>query len=119
MTTTQDHSTDGTAAPGDREPPSTDGDPGTDSPPTFHVPDGEEPAAVCERCGQPFPTQDHHDLHLGEVHADELDDTERERYEEAVEAETDELFVYHLKVIAGLASLYAVLVLVYMVVLSL
>lgn len=123
MTTTQDHSTDGTAAAGDDQPredaPAATDSRRTHSQPAFGVPDGEEPAAICDRCDRPFPTQGHHDLHLGEVHADDLTDAERERHEEAVEAETDELFVYHLKVIAALASMYAVLVLVYMVVLSL
>lgn len=89
-----------------------------DDPPT-RVPDGEEPAATCDRCGRPFPTVVHHDLHLGEAHADDLTGAERERFEEARDDETDELFVYHLKVIAALGSLYAVFVLVYMVVLSL
>lgn len=120
MTTTR--STDGRRPP--PEDPATgaahrgDASPGDDQP-AFDVPDGETPAATCDRCGRPFPTTTHHDLHLGEVHGDALTDAERERYEDAVEAETDELFVYHLKVIAGLASMYAVLVLVYMVVLSL
>ncbi|MFD1645662.1 hypothetical protein [Haloarchaeobius litoreus] len=118
MTTTHDHPTDGTPAT-EESPQSSKADrPGHD-PPTYDVPAGEEPAATCDRCGRPFPTTTHHDLHLGEVHAGDLTDEERGRYEDAVEAETDELFVYHLKVIAGLASLYAVLVLVYMVVLSL
>lgn len=97
MTTTHDRSTD----------------------PAFSVPDGEEPAATCGRCGRPFPTTAHHDLHLGEAHADELTDAERDRVVAAREAETDELFVYHLKVIVTLAGLYAALVLVAMVVLSL
>jgi len=122
MTTAQDHSTDDTTGMGDQPRERADptgADPRTHSQPAFEVPTGEEPAATCDRCGRPFPTTTYHDLHLGEVHADELSEREQERYEDAIEAETDELFVYHLKVIAGLASLYAVLVLVYMVVLSL
>ena len=122
MTTAQDHSTDDTTEIGDQPPREVDsaGDGHrTHRQPAFEVPVGEEPAATCDRCGRPFPTTTHHDLHLGEVHGDELTEREQDRYEDALEAETDELFVYHLKVIAGLASLYAVLVLVYMVVLSL
>ncbi|WP_435347536.1 DUF7410 domain-containing protein [Haloarchaeobius sp. HRN-SO-5] len=87
--------------------------------PRTEVPDGEAPAARCRLCDRPFPTRDQHALHLGEVHGDALTAAEQDRYESAREAETDELFLYHLKVIAALGTLYAVLVLVYMVVLSL
>jgi hypothetical protein len=121
MTTTHDHSTDDANATGEPSGPPTSSAPESSghSQPAFQVPDGEEPAATCERCGRPFPTTMHHDLHLGEVHAEDLTERERECYEDALETETDELFVYHMKVIAALASMYAVLVLVYMVVLSL
>ncbi|MFC4407447.1 hypothetical protein [Haloarchaeobius iranensis] len=120
MTTTQDRSTDEANATDEPSDPSSSAtNPVGHSQPGFELPDGEEPAATCERCARPFPTTMHHDLHLGEVHAEALTGRERERYEDALEAETDELFVYHLKVIAALAGMYAVLVLVYMVVLSL
>jgi hypothetical protein len=87
--------------------------------PRTEVPDGVEPAARCRLCDRPFPTTDQHALHLGAVHDGELTEAEREGYEAAREAESDDLFLYHLKVIAVLGTLYAVLVLVYMVVLSL
>ncbi|WP_257297539.1 hypothetical protein [Haloarchaeobius sp. FL176] len=121
MTTTHDRSTDEANATDEASEPaaSPTSNPTGHSQPGFEVPVGEDPAATCERCGRPFPTTMHRDLHLGEVHVEELTEREHERYEDAVEAETDELFVYHLKVIAALASMYAVLVLVYMVVLSL
>jgi hypothetical protein len=121
MTTTHDHSTEEGSASGEASGPSKSSAANLSHhvQPAFEVPDGADPAATCERCGRPFPTTMHHDLHLGEVHGADLTEREHERYEDAVETETDELFVYHLKVIAGLASMYAVLVLVYMVVLSL
>lgn len=77
------------------------------------VPDGaaSEPCPYCER---PLPTERLWALHLGERHADRLTPDERAAVEEAEEAEIDDLFVYHLKVVAlivlvvmGLSYVYA------------
>lgn len=91
------------------------GDDAVDGPETV-VPPGEDPV-VCPRCGRPFTTGRARDLHLGEDH-DDLDQAEAAAYEAARDAEGDELFLYHLKVIGALGVFYAVFVLVYMVVLS-
>ncbi|WP_435360769.1 DUF7410 domain-containing protein [Haloarchaeobius sp. DFWS5] len=79
----------------------------------------EQPAATCDHCGRPFPTEHLHALHLGDRHGDDLNPHEQAAYEAAQDEETDELFLFHLKVIAALGGLYAILVLVYMVVLAL
>lgn len=82
------------------------------------VDEGDGPAATCAHCGRPFPTGDAHDLHVGERHADACTPAEREAYAVAREAEDDELFYFHLRVVAALAGLYTVLVLAYMVALG-
>ena len=68
----------------------------------FDVPPGEEPAARCPHCGRPFRGERYRDLHVGEAHADQLSAQERDRYEAAVEAEVDDLFVFHLKIVAAI-----------------
>jgi len=82
------------------------------------VPDKETPAATCEYCGRPFGTDRGHDLHLGEAHDDELTEAQREAYEHAREEESDELFLYHFKVVVALGIVYSVTVLAYMVALG-
>ncbi|NHN41375.1 hypothetical protein G9C85_06950 [Halorubellus sp. JP-L1] len=58
------------------------------------------------------------DLHVGEVHESVCSASEREAYEAAFAAEDDELFYFHLKVVAALAVLYTVVVLAYMMALG-
>ena len=82
------------------------------------VPDGETPAARCPYCDRPFPTERLRDLHVGEVHVDERTDAEREAHDEADEAELDELFFYHIKVVVLIGLLFSAFVLGYTVVLS-
>lgn len=78
--------------------------------------EGEEPpAAVCVHCGRPFKRTRYYHLHLGVEHEGELDEAEREAYAQADEAEGEDLFMYHLKVVAALSTMWAVFVLGYMV----
>jgi hypothetical protein len=79
---------------------------------------GEAVAAECRYCGRPFATERKRDLHVGEVHDADCTDEERAAYEAASEAERDELFYFHLKVVAALGVLYSAVVLVYMVALG-
>lgn len=82
------------------------------------VPDGESVAATCAYCEQPFPDQQAHDLHVGEVHEEVCTEAERTAHEAASETERDDLFYFHIRVVAALGVLYAALVLVYMVALG-
>lgn len=119
-----------TAAPGDRHVAGGDAtdraadgsapDPDPDAAPSLEttVHDGETPAAVCEYCGRPFGDAEAHDLHVGDVHADACSTAERDAYEAAREAERDELFYFHLRVVAALGVLYAFTVLLYMLALG-
>lgn len=86
--------------------------------PDIDVPPDEEPDATCPYCDRPFTRDAFRDLHLGEVHGEDLTDAEREAHAAAVDAEDEELFMYHLRIVAGIAVIYAVFVLVYMVVLG-
>lgn len=69
------------------------------------VPDDDSPTR-CPHCGRPFRTDDRRDLHVGERHPEECTDTEQSAYETAREAESEELFVYHLKVVAAIVLLF-------------
>jgi len=82
--------------------------------PETELPDAETPAARCPYCDRPFDGERARDLHVGERHAGEATDVELETYEEAREAERDELFMYHVKVVVALGVIYSVVVLVYM-----
>jgi hypothetical protein len=82
------------------------GQPDADIDAPIHVPNDETPATRCPYCGRPFRTESLGALHLGERHSERLSEDERTAYEEAVDAEGDELFVYHLKVTAALVLLF-------------
>jgi len=82
------------------------------------VREGESVAGACPYCDRPFATDAALALHVGDAHEDVCSTTEREAYETAFAAEDEELFYFHLKVVAALAALYAVVVLVYMMALS-
>ncbi|PSP87953.1 hypothetical protein BRC90_09150 [Halobacteriales archaeon QS_4_69_34] len=90
---------------------------GADAPPTT-VPAGETPAARCPHCARPFRTERLCALHLGERHRAALTDGERAAHDDARDAEGDELFVFHLKVVGAITALYAGMVLAYMIVLG-
>jgi uncharacterized C2H2 Zn-finger protein len=79
------------------------------------VPDGETPAR-CPYCARPFRTERLRALHLGDVHAADCTDDQRRDYEDAKEAEREDLFLFHLKVVAALVAMYAVFLLSYMAV---
>lgn len=83
--------------------------------PEVRVPDGETPPR-CPYCARPFRTERLRALHLGDVHAEDCTADQREEYDEAREAEREDLFIFHLKVVAGLVAVYAVLLLSYMAV---
>ena len=84
----------------------------------FQVPPGEEPAAWCAHCDRPFATERLRDLHVVERHPDEATDAERDRYDAAKEAEDDELFIFHLKIVAAIVAVIMGYVYLYGFVLS-
>ena len=86
--------------------------------PATHVPPDEEPTAVCAHCEQPFRSVHARDLHVGEVHGDDATETERERYERAIETERDDLWFFHARTVVALGVVYSTTVILYMVVLG-
>lgn len=86
--------------------------------PETSVPDDESPVARCPYCERPFGAERSCALHLGEVHPDEVTASEEDAYREAMTAEADDLWVYHMIVVVSLAVIYAVVVLLYMIVLG-
>ncbi len=77
--------------------------------------DREDPVAECPYCGRPFEDSRARTLHVGEVHREACTDEERAAYEEADEAEVDDLFVYHLKAVVAIGLTWAAFVILYMV----
>lgn len=87
--------------------------------PDFDVPpDADTTAARCPYCERPFPETAARDLHVGEVHAEECTAAERDAHEAASDAERDDLFYFHLRVVAALGVLYGLVVVLYMVALG-
>lgn len=81
----------------------------------LRIPDDETPVR-CSHCGRPFRSERLLALHCGDAHADDCTADQRAAYDEALEAEREDLFVYHLKVIAALVATYAFFLLSYMAV---
>jgi hypothetical protein len=75
--------------------------------PEIAVPEGEAPATRCPYCGRPFARRRHGVLHVVEAHPERATETEREAYDAVHDEESDDLFVYHLKVMFALGALYA------------
>ena len=84
----------------------------------FDVPEGEAPAARCPHCDRPFRRERYRDLHVGEVHPTEATKPEHDRYDEAYDAEDDDLFVFHLKIVAAIVAVIMGYVYLYGFVLS-
>lgn len=86
--------------------------------PETAVLDDEPPAARCQYCNRPFDSDRSCALHIGEAHSHEWTKDEQLAYENAMEAEEDELWLYHMKIVVALGVTYAITVLIYMVVLG-
>lgn len=86
--------------------------------PAVDVPEDETPAARCPYCDRPFRSRHSRALHVGEDHEARLTDEEATAYEEALAAERDELFYFHMKVVGALAVIYGSIGVLYMVALG-
>jgi len=72
----------------------------------------------CPYCDRPFPRAHLRDLHVGDHHGDSMTEAEAEQYEAAVDRESDELFVLHLKVIGGLVLAFFAIAYLYVFILT-
>lgn len=64
--------------------------------------DVDAEAARCPTCGQPFRTDHLLTLHRGEAHPGTLSEAERAAYDGARDEEDEQLFIFHLKVVAAI-----------------
>jgi CRISPR/Cas system-associated protein Cas10 (large subunit of type III CRISPR-Cas system) len=82
---------------------------------TDTAPDARGPAEGfdCSYCGRRFAREAYRDLHLGQEHEERLDDTEREAYEAAHDAEAEEIRLFRLKALAVLVLVYFGFLVVY------
>lgn len=71
----------------------------------YDIPREAEPAR-CPYCDRPFRTSQLRTLHIGERHPDRATAEEESAYESARSAESDAMFLFHLKVIAALILIY-------------
>ncbi|MFB6269856.1 MAG: C2H2-type zinc finger protein [Halobacterium sp.] len=85
---------------------------GTDAEQTDVPPDAPE----CPYCGDAFPTERLRDLHRGLEHYDDLDEHEREAYEDAYRSEGEDLRSFRLRALAVLVLLYFGFLMTYAVV---
>jgi len=72
----------------------------------------------CPYCGRPLRDAGLRALHVGEAHDDRWTAEERAAYERAVDAETEALFRYHVKIVGALVVLVFGLVYTYVFVLA-
>lgn len=63
-------------------------------------------ATRCERCGDVFPSERLRNLHRGMEHYDKLDESEREAFDTAYLAESEDLKSFRLRALGALVTLY-------------
>ncbi|MFB6184006.1 MAG: C2H2-type zinc finger protein [Haloarculaceae archaeon] len=77
--------------------------------------DFEGEPVTCRYCGRPFAREDYLALHRAKEHADALDADDRAAYEDAREAENDQLRTFRLLALGVLVLLYFGLLMTYAV----
>ena len=78
----------------------------------YDVPAGA-PAHECPYCDAVLPEEDLLALHVGVDHEDEATEAELEAFEETYERESNQVFIYHLKVISLVVAIYFVFLFTY------
>ncbi|MFB6200847.1 MAG: C2H2-type zinc finger protein [Halorhabdus sp.] len=78
----------------------------------FDVPDDATPVR-CPECDSPFAREELLALHRGQAHADRLDETARDAFQDAYDDESDRLRLFRLKALLALIVLYFVLLMTY------
>lgn len=76
----------------------------------------DEDAAVCAYCGRPFARESYLALHRGLKHNTEIDDAEREAFEQAHDDEYESIHLFRLKAIFVLVVVYFTFVMTYMLI---
>ncbi|RXK52049.1 C2H2-type zinc finger protein [Halorientalis pallida] len=83
-------------------------------PDEYDLPSDADPV-VCDHCGAPFAEAELLALHRGIDHADALDASERDAFEDAYESEEERLRLFRLKALGALVFLYFGLLITYSV----
>lgn len=78
----------------------------------YDVP-ADAPTHDCPYCEAVLPTDELLDLHIGVEHEDEASEAELEAYEDTFERESNQVFIYHLKVISLVVAIYFVFLFTY------
>jgi hypothetical protein len=79
---------------------------------TYDVPPDAD-AYHCPYCEDVEPREDLRDLHVGHRHPDEASETELETFERTFERESNDVFIYHLKVISLVVAIYFIFLFTY------
>lgn len=77
----------------------------------------DAPAHDCPYCEAVIPTDELLTLHVGIEHEDRATEAELEAYEDTFERESNQVFIYHLKVIVMVVAIYFVFLFTYSAVL--
>lgn len=78
----------------------------------YDVP-ADAPTHGCPYCEAVLTTDELLDLHIGVEHEDEASEAELEAYEDTFERESNQVFIYHLKVISLVVAIYFVFLFTY------
>lgn len=78
----------------------------------YDVPPGAD-AYPCPYCDVVEPREDLRDLHVGHRHADVATDAELDTFERTFERESNDVFIYHLKVISLVVAIYFIFLFTY------
>lgn len=62
----------------------------------------DDDAKYCPHCDHPLATDHLRALHVGEQHPEAMSDTEADAFAAARDQESDDLFVFHIKVLAAI-----------------
>ncbi|MFB6113336.1 MAG: hypothetical protein ABEJ58_04445 [Halodesulfurarchaeum sp.] len=82
------------------------------------VPPDVSVVEYCPYCDRPFPDERLRDIHVGEVHSEEMTNAEGDLFTEAKSAESDTLFVLHLGVIVALVVAFFAIAYLYAFILA-
>lgn len=73
----------------------------------YDIPDNAD-VYECPYCDVVEPREDLRDLHIGHDHEDVADEEEQETFRQTFERESNQVFIYHLKVISLVVAIYFV-----------
>lgn len=73
----------------------------------------DDDAKRCPHCGRPLADEHLLTLHIGEEHAGAMSEAQATAYDAALEQEDDDLFIFHIKVMAAITLVTFVFIYTY------